>query len=281
MNLATLKKQAQAGFTLVELLVVILIIVILSVTMLPLLKPFVTKAQYAAEGVPVIGNLRTKVELYRIEKDHMPGIPLDTQGKPVTNFTIGSTGFSVTADKDAQFGVMGLQSMEGVNEANATNTGSVAWFESGSPVLTVAAGNALVGETLHVFNKIDVNYADLTGKRLRPYHFQYMVPYSKGEDFCWIIGVFGDGGTLPLGTGYAVLEFNFTLAKAKFVATFERYKPESNDHLMLGSANYPSLNGNLVIPNLTAILAATDQDTAQSAVEAFKVALRVAKWDVQ
>lgn len=281
MNLATLKKQAQAGFTLVELLVVILIIVILAVTMLPLLKPFVTKAQYAAEGVPVIGNLRTKVELYRIEKDHMPGIKLDTQGKPVPNLSIGGSNVCASVGANAGNNEIGLQSMQGVDTANATNTGSVAWFETGGSGWTMASQGTLNGTTLHVFNKIDVNYADLTGKRLRPFHFQYMVPYSSGEDFCWVVGVFGDGGTLPKGTGYAVLEFNFTLAKAKFVATFERYKAESNEQLFLGSADASALGGNLIIPSMATILNAGTIADAQNAVESFKVALRTSKWDVQ
>ena len=61
-------RKAKAGVTLVELLVVILIVTILSVSMLPLLKPFVVEAQYAAEPIPVIGNLRTKVGLYQYDK---------------------------------------------------------------------------------------------------------------------------------------------------------------------------------------------------------------------
>ena len=67
-----LKMKAKAGVTLVELLVVILIVTILSVSMLPLLQPFVTEAQYAAEAIPVIANMRTKIGLYVYEKGKLP-----------------------------------------------------------------------------------------------------------------------------------------------------------------------------------------------------------------
>ena len=291
MNLSTFKNGAKAGFTLVELLVVILIIVILSVTMLPLLKPFVTKAQYAAEGVPVIGNLRTKVELYRIEKDHLPGIPLDTQGKPITNAPAGMPGLgSVTIVADdsairANVTSIGIQSMQGVC-ANHTNTGAYAWWDaSGLTPGDTDVLNAPDSQNLHVFKKIDVNYADLTGKRLRPYHFQYAVPYCNGENYCWVIGTFGDGGTLPKGTGYAVLEFNNVLAKAKFVATFERYKAEGNAgqlRLYITDGAYAITEGDRVtIPSISPIVNATGASDAQIKIQEFKTALGAAGWDVQ
>ena len=54
--MSKIKMKARAGVTLVELLVVILIVTILSVSMLPLLQPFVVESQYAAEPIPVIGT---------------------------------------------------------------------------------------------------------------------------------------------------------------------------------------------------------------------------------
>ena len=280
MNLSTFKNGAKAGFTLVELLVVILIIVILSVTMLPLLKPFVTKAQYAAEAVPVIGNLRTKVELYRIEKDHLPGIALDSTGKPVLK-TVGALtniSFSVDYSSDAAVGVQSLMSV-----TNAVGVvGQVAWYNGTG--IDPDSGSSSTWISTHVFNKIDVNYADLTGKRLRPDFFQYIVPYSKGEDFCWAIAVAGDGGTLPLGTAYAVLELNCSHAKAKFVATFERYKAEQTAQLILSTPNAATASGvnPISIPDVAEIFNATGDDaTISGIVSGYKEKLRLAGWDVQ
>ena len=66
--------KARSGVTLVELLVVILIVTILSVSLLPLLKPYIVKAQYAAEPIPVLGNIRTQIGLFQYEKNYLPGM---------------------------------------------------------------------------------------------------------------------------------------------------------------------------------------------------------------
>lgn len=247
MNLATLKKQAQAGFTLVELLVVILIIVILSVTMLPLLKPFVTKAQYAAEGVPTIGNLRTKIELFRIEKDYLPGVPFNKQlGKPVTKaITVqGVTGGTVDMTwsdlttpsalvRTSPSELECVQYMHPCANASASTTATLYDYTSGTVALTVngasIAGVGILSD--HVWKCIDANYAEMKGNRLRPNHFRYMTTGCAGESFLWVLGCFGAGDGLAAGCGYAVMEFCDVIHQRKFIAIFERYKPISTTQL--------------------------------------------------
>lgn len=79
--MSKLISKARAGVTLVELLVVILIVTILSVSLLPLLKPYIVKAQYAAEPIPVIGNLRTQIGLFQYDKNYLPGLPKNADGE--------------------------------------------------------------------------------------------------------------------------------------------------------------------------------------------------------
>ncbi len=77
----------------------------------------------------------------------------------------------------------------------------------------------------HVCCEIDVGYADLTGQKARPKHFQYRVDACQGDSYLYVLGAFGDGDGLMARRGYAVLEFNNVAARVRAVATWTRYKP--------------------------------------------------------
>lgn len=198
--------KARAGVTLVELLVVILIVTILSVSMLPLLQPFVVEAQYAAEAIPVIGNLRTKIGVYQYDKAQLP---------------------------------WGMQQKHGSAAAAAVETWSAvqndaerwepAWYLIANGAGTIQrclSTGATADITAHVGqpNVLDVNYEDLKGKRSKPVHYQYCA-LSPTNNMSYVIGCFGDGNGLKAGTGYAVCELNFTGRQKKYIGTWKRYKP--------------------------------------------------------
>lgn len=104
--MSKLISKARAGVTLVELLVVILIVTILSVSLLPLLKPYIVKAQYAAEPVPVLGNIRTQIGLFQYEKNYLPGmVRLD-------NGSLKYVGGEGTGVKDMQSAVQNIPGFE-------------------------------------------------------------------------------------------------------------------------------------------------------------------------
>jgi len=199
-----LMMKARAGVTLVELLVVILIVTILSVSMLPLLQPFVTESQYAAEAIPVIANLRTKIGVFQYEKGHLPYtsnyLDVHTWSKGVT---------TSTKDKDG----------------NVTKTTDTEQF--GPTYYTLSTdSDAKIGTdiTSHIGTLIDVDYQDLKGKRSKPNHYQYY-PISATNNLSYVVACFGDGDGLKAGTGYAVCELNFTKAQKKYIGTWKRYKP--------------------------------------------------------
>ena len=120
--------SARKGVTLVELLVVILIVTILSVSLLPLLKPYIVKAQYAAEPVPVLGNIRTQIGLFQYEKNYLPGmvrlangslkyvggsatgvLPMQASVQTITGITAGKGGDSTLESKTALQTFAGVQ----------------------------------------------------------------------------------------------------------------------------------------------------------------------------
>lgn len=269
-----LKSTSKSGFTLVELLVTILIIVILSVTMLPLLKPFVTQAQYSAEGVPVIGNIRTKVELFRIENDYLPGVPMKDDGSVVVNsetppystsyisgLHAGSDAISTTID--------GTQWMKTETANGTTSEKFYVGFGSETALETDT------GLADHVWKRLSINYSDLTGKKLRPEDIQYEVIKSDGDTFYWVVSCFGHGsGGLAGGCGYAVAEFNDPVHKHKFVATFENYKPVNTDqlHISVVNADWDKRDtglqaGVVYLPDVSAVEG--NYDTAVSGMRTF------------
>lgn len=224
-----LKMKAKAGVTLIELLVVVLIVTILSVAMLPLLQPFVVESQYAAEAIPVIGNLRTKIGVYQYDKTRLPqhtegeytpaGATSSVKSPVVETWDYDST-YTGTGDfpdtyKKAKFNLKGLKEPTGTPYIKKTIYVSKE---------TDATTGDLIATHEHVGSVLDLNVEDLKGKRSRPSHYEYVV-IKNGSDYIYAVGVFGDGNGLKLGTGYAVCEINLPSIGRKYVGTWKRYKP--------------------------------------------------------
>ncbi len=263
-------------------LVAVLFLEIAAVSLLPLFVSYVRRAADPpfATAVVVISNLRTRLELYRIEHDHLPGIQLDAVGAPVRNSTDGTYCVSVCGKRQTHY----IQTMTGHDESNPTTNGRLAFMDALGDMQVCESG-AGTQEDAHVFKRIDVNYSDLTGRRLRPNHFQYLVPYNAGENYCSVVGVFGDGRGLPAGTGYAVLDFKHVPSKTKLIATFHRYRPEGGGGRLFllpqsGFKGVPS-SGGVIIPSLDAVIHASIKEDAEKAVEAFKQALKDEWWELQ
>ena len=215
--------KARSGVTLVELLVVILIVTILSVSMLPLLKPFVVEAQYAAEAIPNIGNLRTKIGLYQYDKSKLPTIAtVDTSGaisQPIIESWVPST------DGNTQAAPTDWASADLFIKAYADFPGSVPPISSWTEYVPAS----FTGDTKHFGALTDIDWQELKGKRSRPHHYQYLVMYN-GSDYAYFIGCFGDGNGLAAGTGYAVCEIVSLSTNHKYVGTWRRYKSVSTDN---------------------------------------------------
>ena len=211
--------KARAGVTLVELLVVILIVTILSVSMLPLLQPFVVESQYAAEAIPVIGNLKTKIGLYQYDHGQLPSLAADDKGvvaTPVIETWIAvDDGDSPAADDSTSLSAVD-KFKPGSKEFDScvpplSNQGLTIFDPTADPT----------AKNKHLGSLCDIDFQDLKGKRCRPNHYQYLV-MRNGTDYAYFVGCFGDGNGLKMGTGYAVCEI---VAKGhKYVGTWKRYK---------------------------------------------------------
>ena len=230
----TLTMKARSGVTLVELLVVILIVTILSVSLLPLLKPFVVESQYAAEAIPVIGNIRTKVGLYQYDKGKLPALDLgySTATNAIETWAFSKNGTSVdnTSVTDVYLPAWSRLKSQAVADA-----------PTAVPTTPATAATAFFG------NSIDIDNQDLAGKRCRPVHFQYCV-VKNGSSYCYVIGCFGDNNGLPQGTGYAVCEINVKGSDGKVykkIGTWKRYKATTDGQITFATITQGTQDANL------------------------------------
>ena len=209
--------KARSGVTLVELLVVILIVTILSVSPLPLLKPYIEQAKYAAEVQPTLANVQTKINLYQYEKDQLPCTlaTTDTQGKKTETAQDG-TAHTWMLDTSASQG-----------KARVYKTAKATGLDAGTETINEDTTSG------HLSHFIDVNWQDLLGKRINPSQFRYHVIKGLGAAaYGYAVGIFGDSDGIARGTGYAILVLVDTTAKVKVIATWERYKPEDSDKVV-------------------------------------------------
>lgn len=210
--------KARSGVTLVELLVVILIVTILSVSMLPLLKPYIEQAKYAADVQPALAKIQTSINLYQYEKDRLPGVwaksETDADGKTTlveqdtANYDRTDWGWKQDTDVTEHREYVEVKYTGGVAGEKIDN----------------------LKNEHHFAGFVDVSWQDLMGRRLNPSQFRYHIIKGLGAaKYGYAIGVFGDGDGLAKGTGFAMLVLVDTKNKEKVVATWERYAPKSDE----------------------------------------------------
>ena len=206
--------KARSGVTLVELLVVILIVTILSVSMLPLLKPFVVQSQYAAEPIPVIGNLRTKIGLYQYDQTILPCKELAAADGTLTAPQVETWKLD---DTNPDLYLKASKALDGNHIFEVDDLGHCQQVDLYVPPTDLTQKNK------HLGMLCDIDYQELKGKRSRPNHYQYLVMKNGTASYAYFLGCFGNGVGLPKSTGYAVCEI--VVAGHKYVGTWERYKP--------------------------------------------------------
>lgn len=241
--------QGRNGFSLVELLVVIMIITVLAVGALVGFRSTLVKASYGANVIPTLSLLRTKIEAYRLENGFLPGLQRNAQGIPVTT-VLYPYGASKLGANDT-FGTYGLQ---GFFKGKLAGTTALDTYKES--IVTALAGtgtkdalatweDSVTSPTWtpewnlsdHFARCIDVNYSDLTAPKSWPNYYQYAAyagGYSGG--YCYVVAGFSDGrGGMPVGTGVVFLEYDNTDPNVmkKGTLKWERYKATGNHQICM------------------------------------------------
>lgn len=285
--------DSRSGVTLVELLVVMLIAVILAITLVPFLRDYIVRARYVSEGVPVIGDMRTKIQLYQYEPGSLPG--LKDNGGSMQSQIAGAAGTSQ------------IQTWV-VDTTKAASSKVEDQFELGIAIYAAGAAGApgtyttealAATESRHFGNDLAIETQHLVGRRLRPNHVFYQgrqSPTSTG--YAYAVGVFGDGTGLNAGSGYAVLEvynpdYDVNHRKLKLVAEWRRFVErgaEGSQIPLVSATEYPPAAytaaagraaleaGVCHVGNLDALIDPTSSDADISAQLTF---LEAAGWEFQ
>lgn len=199
------------------------------------LLPYLTKAMYSAEAIPVIANHRTKVGLFLYEYGILPCIATNeiANGEDTGKVSAPQIETWVPVDSEAATTVSVNPS-----EARIYKMASCA-FPSGEPPLkglTVVA--PAKGQDLkcgHLGVLVDIDPQDMVGRRSRPNDYQFLV-MRNGRGYAYVLGCFGDGNDLPAGTGYAVCEISSPSTGHKYIGTWERYRSTSDTQICFTSS---------------------------------------------
>lgn len=186
-----------------------------------LFGPFIVKAQYAAEGVPCVGQIRTLAAIHHDKYGVLPGVQSWEIDGIAKYADTSQSGVVRTTPNPGDYADL-VQTFLGTNKAYcAAGDASAPIMITNSTILAA-----------HYANQLLLQSTDLTGSRARPGHFQYMVMDSgfRRFSYAYAVGTFGDGDGFKAGTGYAVVEIvnPGNSVHPKIVAVWNRFKATSS-----------------------------------------------------
>ena len=183
----------------------------------PLFGSHVVKAKYAAEGVPAVGDIRTKVAIHHAETGTLPGVQVwELNG--VANYADTSQSGVVLAAPNPGDYANSVQTFKGAD---------MAYYAKEDASLPMIITNAAILDA-HFASHLKISGAELRGNSMRPEHVQYMVMDSGfgRASYAYAVGVLANGDWLKAGTGYAVVEIvnPGNPVNPKIVAAWQRFK---------------------------------------------------------
>lgn len=231
------------------------------------------ESRYAAEAIPVIACLRTKILLYQYDNGILPCIATNEvlNGKDVGKVAVPQIETWVSVDSETATTVSVNPSKEHIYKMASCS------FSSGEPplkgltVLDHAKGQE--PKCGHWGATFDIDPVDLMGMYSRPSQYQFLVMRNGTSDYAYFIGCFGDGKGLSAGTGYAVCEITSLSAKSKYVGIWRRYCCATGDAQICFTSNRGCNEGHCLgcyVPDKSAFDNMMDKDALLKMVDTMK-----------
>jgi len=263
-----MKKSMRSGFTLIELMVVVVLVMILALAIVPTFRDIINKAKYT-EGSSAISALRTNIKVYQIDYGRLPGLDANFVADPITangcspslinaNVNVDTAGSTLVVSPTVQILSSRVDQywLLGAQDPTTTN------FYTNVVSATTQGESPLQKD-------LNIKYGDYAGAYFVNEDYQYMIinggksPSSgtAASGYAYAIAVTaGAGGRKPdIGTGYAVMEvYNTGWQTERITGTWERYSASKNPgrlflQCVANSSDYTA-NGTIIpVPTWSAL----------------------------
>jgi len=218
------------GFTLIELMVVVLIVAILGLALAPMIGKMITRSKYT-EADAAIAAIRNDSRIFYLENSRLPGVA-PAQLEYLRNITTNIVGSSKWDSSGLTYGLL----LGGYITAQDVNC-SQRFTSSSSNSFTVTDGTGGTSTNVGtgpIQGDLKIAGHEIGGKYFKAKHYQMRVDHAGMNDnsYMYTVAALGDGseGSPKSGTGYAVMEVvcpGFG-NDSKVTMFWERYEPESN-----------------------------------------------------
>ena len=228
-----MRKSMRSGFTLIELMVVVVLVMILALAVVPAFKKEIIKARYT-EGVSAISALRTQIKVFHVENSRLPGV---NSGIVRSDWALAGAA-SWTDPANIAAAVAGNAASD-VKTVLATALGPIVqtlcskideqWAIMDAPTYTkdvVTAANKSGSSTWQT--DLQISMGEYAGNSFKNANYQYAAFNAgfKGDgSYGYAILVAGTA-RVPVGTGCGVLEIVNTAwdEDRSLVLTLNRYE---------------------------------------------------------
>lgn len=257
-----------------------LLMFILNSALDPMLKILIFKAQYAADGVPAIGHIRTLATIHHGKHGVLPGVQSWEINGVAEYADTSQSGVVLTAPNPGDYTNIVQTFLDFTNKAYCADG------DASAPI--VITNSTILAA--HYANQLLLPSTDLMGRHAKPDHFQYMVMDSGfgRTSYAYAVGVLANGDWLKAGTGYAVVEIvnPGNPVNPKIVAAWQRFKAKpSQGPICLAvkkSAELRAIGGKEQVERVLPVAAELiypNMPTAEQSAEAL-AAMRQIGWEL-